>query len=402
MKFPIFRSDLSDVRENGWVPLHLDGGTTLEMTKVALWDDRAQTYARIDYGHALEWADGRGLLMSTGLVDLVTKIGLYLDPIVIRETPAETVERAQRGGTDPLERMATLEWARRHDARIAAGLGAKGWDGITPVANAGKDWVRGAAPGRALNYGWDQDPAPGRVHMIQTLGHRHDAGHVDYSQLTRIVRPVGGASRAGIGELIDQLAPTLLEVAKEVGNAIVAGATLLLPDDATPAEWALARALAEVGVHEIPGPVSNARIDQYLDTAERGGRLLHLRGDDQFAWCAAFASWCGLPPGMRPRASVAELCIDARALGLLVVVSEVTNPEAYVEPGDLLVFGRRVGGVLRDPLLGGEGHVTRARGRADAAGWVQTVGGNEGDGAVLLGSRRVSEARAVIKYRTVG
>ena len=49
-------------------------------------------------------------------------------------------------------------------------------------------------------------------------------------------------------------------------------------------------ALGELGVTEIPGPESDERIVEYLesvDTLPEG-----LQGTDQTAWCSAFVGWC--------------------------------------------------------------------------------------------------------------
>ena len=135
----------------------------------------------------------------------------------------------------------------------------------------------------------------------------------------------------------------------------------------------LARAIAEIGVAEVPGSRSNPRIDEYLSVCERGGHLLGLRGDDQFSWCAAFASWCGLPPGMRPRAAVAELVTDARLRGYWRDNSTWHDPK----PGDLAIYARNG----QDPRTGGQGHVNRVEHVEMANGVYGAIGGNE-DNAV--------------------
>jgi hypothetical protein len=191
--FVVFETALGDVYEHpsGWARL----GTpfeAFEVTRLPLLDAKHGLFARLRYRSALVVAETLGAsLMSTPELDYIQRIGFQLHPVIVRENAEEAHERTQRGGTDQLERMATIEWAQREDLGIVAQLGA--WDQKLPVAGAGKSWVRGAAPGRALNYGWDTDPGPG-IHYIQTLGTRHDASHVDYSQLTTLIRPL--ASRA--------------------------------------------------------------------------------------------------------------------------------------------------------------------------------------------------------------
>lgn len=193
---------------------------TCEVTRLGLVDrSGASTFARLCYRDALRVADREGaLLLTTGLVNHLCETGYYINPVVVRETPDERAERIRLHGPSSdrlsLERMATLEWARRHDAGVLRQLDR--WDGLQQVCNVGKDWVRGARAGMALNYGWDTDPKPGVTRMIQTLGTRHDDRHIDYSQITRLVRPVDSPLYL-LEFLIDNIAPTLGSVARSLG-----------------------------------------------------------------------------------------------------------------------------------------------------------------------------------------
>jgi hypothetical protein len=144
----------------------------------------------------------------------------------------------------------------------------------------------------------------------------------------------------------------------------------------------LGRALGELGVHETPGPASTARIDEYLAVALRGGKPLGLHGDDAFSWCACFASWCGLPPGMTPRAAVVELVADAKTLGLWRDNAVWHDPQ----PGDLAIYA--TGGVPH--------HVNRVELRPQG-GTFGAVGGNEGN-AVRRSTRTTSEPVGWIVY----
>jgi hypothetical protein len=144
----------------------------------------------------------------------------------------------------------------------------------------------------------------------------------------------------------------------------------------------LARALGELGVHETPGPASTARIDEYLAVALRGGKPLGLHGDDQFSWCACFASWCGLPPGMTPRAAVVELVEDAKGLGLYRDNATWHDPQ----PGDLAIYA--TGGVPH--------HVNRVELRPQG-GTFGAVGGNEAN-AVRRSTRQITEPVGWIVY----
>lgn len=154
---------------SGWLPF----GDDLEITAAPLIDSTSggPTFARLTYSDALEVAARIGArLLTQAEHDRLWAIGRRLLPVIMTPGP----------------RMASLEYAKQHDAKLAKQLA--GWDGSTPLANAGKQWVHGAPKGRAWNYGWWDLKAPnGR--MWQTLGTTHDDQHTDYSQLTMLVRP---------------------------------------------------------------------------------------------------------------------------------------------------------------------------------------------------------------------
>ena len=78
--------------------------------------------------------------------------------------------------------MNTIEWSIKHnDAVDAASL-----DPSALAADVGKDWILddGIGVRGAVNYGWRVDKA----HLLQPLGHAHDASHWDYSQVLRAVK----------------------------------------------------------------------------------------------------------------------------------------------------------------------------------------------------------------------
>lgn len=179
-------------------------------------------------------------------------------------------------------------------------------------------------------------------------------------------------------------AETLAGLAGSVQDASAAGAPPRVAAEPSPlAAGHLALALAEIGVHEIPGAAaSTKRIDEYLACCLRSGHLLGLRGDSEFSWCAAFASWCGLPSGMTPRAAVVELVADAKSLGLWRDNSTWHDPQ----PGDLAIYA--TGGVPH--------HVNRVE-LAPSGGAFGAVGGNEGD-AVRRSSRKLTEPVGWIRY----
>lgn len=208
----------------GWVRVSLPGGGVCEVTRLPLVDTRhgMPTFARPNYrASRIVAAREKAYMLTTGLVDHICEHGWYIDPIIIRETQVERADRIRRGLSDAyaLERMATREWAIRHDDAVMAALAAPAnpWSGHPPVANAGKDWIIGAKPGRALNYGWDTNPRPEVTHMIQTLGTRHDEWHTDYSQTLRLVRPAIAGD--DILTTIWNMSPNLRMVASSLGVA---------------------------------------------------------------------------------------------------------------------------------------------------------------------------------------
>lgn len=224
----------------------------------------------------------------------------------------------------------------------------------------------------ALAYGGTDCDA--RAHAAQLVTVLPDV-------LARYVAPRLGVDSPGVGELARM-------ALAGVGSWLAMVGRHLLDRAQDGSAGHLQRAMAEVGVQETPGPASTTRIDQYLSVCIRNGKLLGLRGDDQFSWCAAFASWCGLPDGMTPRAAVAELVSDARALGLWRDGSVWRDPQ----PGDLAIYAR----AGQDPRTGGSGHVNRVVQKL-GGGMMRTVGGNEQD-AVRLSERHLSEPVGWVVY----
>ena len=101
-------------------------------------------------------------------------------------------------------RMNTVEWSIKHnDAVDAANL-----DPAVLAADVGKDWIldNGIGVRGAVNYGWRVD----KLHLLQPLGHAHDAAHWDYSQVLRAVEREAVLNGATI-ELLDYLLGTVDE-----------------------------------------------------------------------------------------------------------------------------------------------------------------------------------------------
>jgi hypothetical protein len=168
-----------------------------------------------------------------------------------------------------------------------------------------------------------------------------------------------------------------------------------MPDrGATLRERALAIARGELSVREDDGPNRDkaGRIAGYLSGCVRGGKRLGLGPSP---WCAAFVSWCvwsafpGFADGLLGyqamwtprsvdvpfgyRASVAELCADARATGALRLPSAHLLPDV----ADVAIFARDGG----NPLHGGVGHC----GFVVAIGgdWIDVLAGNQSDAVTI-------------------
>lgn len=154
-----------------------------QVTPIPLKDSRTGGYARLRYRDALAVAKRLGgQLMSDTEQGQLSKVGIMLKPVTLPGSSPQLLAKGyQAGGAQ----MSSFEWAQVEDALIDKQLVDLGWDTVTIVNNAGKDWLRGAAAGRAINSGWyDKSAKYGR---IQPPSSAHDDGHTDYSQLTRVV-----------------------------------------------------------------------------------------------------------------------------------------------------------------------------------------------------------------------
>jgi hypothetical protein len=134
-------------------------------------------YLPADYATALAVATGAGVSLQTpGVMDAVwAAADSRLKPCIL----------------PPTAEMASLQWAQRHSACVAA------QHPIGLVANAGKNWVRGLVlrPDQAANHGWYDSAAPnGR--LWQDKGRQHNREHVDYSQTVSLMRNARDATGA--------------------------------------------------------------------------------------------------------------------------------------------------------------------------------------------------------------
>ena len=235
--------------------------------------------------------------------------------------------------------------------------------------------------------GYPGTDCDGRAHSAQLV-------HVLPMVLSTHVAPALGL---GAGEGLDALLGPLWAVGEDIADFLARTAAHVVathPEGSSSsalAELHLQRAIGELGVAETPGPKSTPRIDEYLGLCVRGGKVLGLRGDELFSWCAAMASWCGLPDGMVARAAVSELCADARREKLLRLPGSGYVPQ----PGDLAIYKREG----QNPLEGGKGHVNRFERAIDVTSFV-AVGGNETN-AVRRSTRKHADVIAWISYEAL-
>ena len=183
----VYRSPGGTVSPRGWVPL--PGGEGREVTAEPLLDPSGATrYARLGYRDASELASSLGARFPTETeAKALHAGGVLLEPCTLpgsRMAEVAAVHR-ERGWPSPVagdRRMGSLEWAKIHDECVAGQIAKAGAEG-SAFANAGKLWLKGAKPGKAINFGWLQNGK-----FIQNPGGVHDDMHTDYSQLITLVR----------------------------------------------------------------------------------------------------------------------------------------------------------------------------------------------------------------------
>ena len=188
MRFPIFTTppERCVAHPAGWGPITLSDGDW-EVCRLPFLDSTAGAFARPTYRDSLIVAKSE----DAELITVETAVRVHTTGFrcakaaVIREIQEEKTERTKRGGRDELERMATIEWARRADLEFGEMLAR--WDQVALVAHPLKDWIAGGATGRSLNFGFFDQHAPDGI-AYQELGTRHDWMHSDYSQVLRLRR----------------------------------------------------------------------------------------------------------------------------------------------------------------------------------------------------------------------
>lgn len=136
-------------------------------------------------------------------------------------------------------------------------------------------------------------------------------------------------------------------------------------------------ARAEIGTHEVSGPRSNPRIDEYLSTVGLSG--------DETPWCAAFINWLLMMLGLAGTGAA-----NARSF----LKWGVPVPVDQAKPGDIVVL-RRGSSEWQGHVMVFEAYGTRADGTRILMG----VGGNQSNAVTsawfsaddVLGIRRVKE-----------
>jgi hypothetical protein len=188
MGYPLYSTAAEDCVEAPEGRFQLGNGR--RRSRAPYVDRRTGLRARVTPATAREVAKRDGCVLPTHAdEERAAHLGFWTSPNIVRETPEETADRVSKGlGINhSLDRMGTIEWARRADAMVEAQLAH--WDGDRPIFNWGKLWIsedklgHAAPAGKDINNGWDTDPDPNRTHWIQDDGEQHNDAHVDNSQV---------------------------------------------------------------------------------------------------------------------------------------------------------------------------------------------------------------------------
>ncbi len=181
----IFATKLADVvvHSSGW----WQASPKIRIVKFPLLDAANFTpkgrpmLARLSFEELVEYARVRGgkLLTMAQVFDVWSR-GHRLSPVTLVNTESDTA------------RMMSRAFCETHDDRVWDQVEALGWDGVLPIANASKDWVRDSElgaqlttnPAMARNGGWVLGPG----NAIQPGGSgsvKHGRKYRDYSQGAR-------------------------------------------------------------------------------------------------------------------------------------------------------------------------------------------------------------------------
>jgi GH25 family lysozyme M1 (1,4-beta-N-acetylmuramidase) len=174
--------DDCSIHDSGWI--EIAGG--FEITKLPVWDTKAQLFARC--GHEPAEHVARRLHTRLPLVDEYDqqcRLSMHIDPYTM--PTAEMLEEVgipiyNQAAIDQYRNhnMMTRQWCEMHDQEVLSRMNEAGWSG-QPVFNAGKHWVRGG-----IIYGWKKSNGD----MIQppSTFHKPDPRYVDYATTFHVVR----------------------------------------------------------------------------------------------------------------------------------------------------------------------------------------------------------------------
>lgn len=177
-----------------WVDVELPGGLVVCVATDALRAPIAEAADPIrlpaSYAETIAICRALGCLPPTAAIS----------DAVWSSAPIHVAPRGLVVTANDAAQMATVEWSLRHNAAIDHWLGGPLDDVL--VADVGKDWIldNGIAVRGAVNYGWRADAH----HLLQPLGHGHNAAHWDYSQVLRLVRREARLDGSAV-DLLDEL-----------------------------------------------------------------------------------------------------------------------------------------------------------------------------------------------------
>jgi hypothetical protein len=181
---------LEDVGEPVWAPLGHDKEVA------TLFPDLATGgFAHASKNSALAVAAKYGASLPTredmiALADQAKAAGFELDPVTL---PGASHELMAEGAVPGGPGMTSARWAKISDDLIRAQLKARGWDGKTAVANAGKVWLD-APTGQVHLMGWRQKSGSWIQSGTDTGKGAHAPSYTDYSMLLTLVRPASNVA----------------------------------------------------------------------------------------------------------------------------------------------------------------------------------------------------------------
>lgn len=181
----VFHTQPADaiLHSSGWARLP----SGVEVLCLPLIDAPSGLFARLSYAEARTLASTMGAeLITMAVAKEVFDSGFQTHPVTLVHKDSDFALMRGRA------------FCERHDKEVLAQLAT--WDRKLPVANAGKDWIAGAKPGKSRNGGWFKDDGV-PIQSGTASSEAHEDSYTDYSQLTRFMRgvaaAVGGATHGG-------------------------------------------------------------------------------------------------------------------------------------------------------------------------------------------------------------